>query len=109
MLPSPPFQDWQEESEDRTLARALGRFKWARCSVVSIMEKYHNTARVGSPELPVRLYTFSPVRHPRALDTGEVDNGGGGRGRVRMILSQGLTSMQEGISTHRLQRGKRHV
>lgn len=50
MLPSPPFQDWQEGSEDKTLARALGRFKWARCSVVSIMEKYHNTARVGSPE-----------------------------------------------------------
>lgn len=50
MLPSPPFQDWQEESEDRTLARALGRFKWGRCSAVSKVEKYHNTARVGSPK-----------------------------------------------------------
>lgn len=33
---------------------------------------------VPKRRLPIRLYTFSPVRHPQALDTGEVGNGGGG-------------------------------
>lgn len=108
MLPSPPSQDWEEESEDRTPSQSNGQVQVGKvsCGLHGGEVSQHSQGWVPKRRLLIRLYTFSPVRHPQALDTGEVGNGGGG-GTV--LLSQGLASMQEGISTHRLQRGNRHV